>query len=81
MAAHDDALEPERVEEAEDVLRVVLHRVAGVGLVALAATAQVESEDGGRPGEARRDRPSKECAFAVRPGASTRVGPGPECSR
>jgi hypothetical protein len=49
VAAHDDPLEPERVEEAEDVQRVVLHRVAGVGLVALAAAAQIEGEDGGRP--------------------------------
>ena len=68
---------PRRVEEPEDVTGVVLHRVSRRRLVALTAAAQVEREHAGGVPSPACTSPSKEWAFAVRPGASTSVGPSP----
>ena len=57
MSSHHDRIEPELVEEAEHVLRVILHAIALVRLVALAAAPQIEGEDVGDIRETRRHEP------------------------
>ena len=60
MPAEQDAVEPERVEEAEQVGRVVVHRVAVVGRVAQAAAAEVDREHAERGREPGGGEPVEE---------------------
>ena len=57
MADQHDAFELERVEEAEDVARVILDRVSRRRRVALAAAAHVEREHVARVREPRVHEP------------------------
>ena len=57
VAAHHDAFEPERVEKPENVARVIVHRVARRGRIALATAAHVEREHMGHVREPRAHEP------------------------
>ena len=57
VAAHHDALELERIEQPENVPRMILHRVAVRRRVALAASTHVEREHVAHIPEARAHEP------------------------
>ncbi len=60
VPAEQDAVEPERVEEAEQVGRVLVHRVAVVRRVAQAAAAEVDREHAERGREPGGGEPVEE---------------------
>ncbi len=56
---------------------MVLHGVAGRGLVTLAAAAKIEGENGGGSGQARRNEPVEGVCVGRQPGREHERRPGP----